>query len=111
MPRGKGRRRDAKSLVSTIKKLEITPTELSLALGMSRTFISDCILKDAAPMWTDLACECLLRRVRKNENKELYMMSIPKSQVSTVKAILNGLNIPITVINFLSNPSQIEGPK
>ncbi len=111
MPRGKGRRRDAKNLVSTIEKLEMTATELSLALGMSKTFISNCVLKDEAPMWTDLACECLLRRVRKNENKELYVISIPKPQVSTIKAILNGLDIPITAINHLSNSSQIEEPK
>lgn len=83
---------DTSAIIEFLKKSKLKKADLSFALGMGPGFISNCINKNAAPEWTDLALIGLGKR-QKKEEIHITMLIADRRQMDALSPLLVALGV------------------
>lgn len=84
-------------------KLSITPAELSAAIGYSNHTHIGWKGRKEMPKTAGLACECLLRRKKKESAEvqtDLYFLAVPKLHSIPLESLCETLGIGVQRINL-----------
>lgn len=93
-------RRNVKTLTRTMNHLGLNNEAFAKAIGISPSAVSKWLKTGECPIWTDLSCECLLRRTRsfEAEKKKLFIVAVPPAQETVVLTFLKALEISLKEI-------------
>lgn len=82
-------------LRETMAALGLNARELSEALGMSPTFVKQCLKRGSAPAWAEAACYGLreLARDRTAERKTVIVVQPDPEQADAVRTVLAAMNV------------------
>jgi hypothetical protein len=83
----------------TMKKLGLTGSELAAAIGYSKTTWFKWRAEGVIPQVAGLACECLLRRARKDGRQDTFIMSVPGDKVAAMEAICSSMDVEVHHLN------------
>ncbi len=74
-------------------------TELGSLLGVSGSAVGRWIAINSAPAWTDLAIECLFRRVQKHAAERTFILRVSKDKVPALESFLSAIGVTQTEIS------------
>ena len=81
----------------TMEKLGLTATELTIACGYGKSSCSAWRKKGKIPTPLALACECLLRRQRKEADlpaaQEMHVLLVPQTEARRFKILCGALEV------------------
>ena len=87
-----------KHIHRTMEQLNLTPIQLSDAIGQSSNYVANLIARGHAPAWTILACECLVRRQGRSFENVQLLINVPADKKKAVLEILTAMDISSQVI-------------
>ena len=99
MPKSYPRAPSNDHIRKTLTFLEATPAQLAEVIGVASGTVSSWVSdKAAAPLWTTLACEALVRRHRKGAKclatrHQLIVLYLDEERASSVTTVLDAMGV------------------